>query len=201
MREILPGVHHWTARHPNIGTDVSCYYVEPAAVAIDPLLPAEGADWFDGRPLEGIVLTNRHHLRDAARLHERFGVPVLVNERGLHEVEGQPGIETFGFGDEVAPGVVAHGVMDGWPDEGVLHLALGDGVLAIADGLVRYGGRVGFVPDQYLAGPDEDAEDTKAELKAAYRRLAGELEFDAVLYAHGDPAPRGGRDEILAFVG
>jgi hypothetical protein len=30
MREILPGIHHWTALHPRIRQPVSSYYVESA---------------------------------------------------------------------------------------------------------------------------------------------------------------------------
>ena len=39
MKEIGPGIHHWKARHPNIGNEVSSYYVEPAATLVDPLEP------------------------------------------------------------------------------------------------------------------------------------------------------------------
>jgi hypothetical protein len=196
MREILPGLYHWTAHHPNIGAEVSCYYAEPTATVIDPLEPAEGLDWFADRPVERVVLTNRHHFRHADRFHERFGVPILVHERGLHEVEGKPGVTAFAFGAEVAPGVTAHGVIDEWPDEGTLLLDLGPGVLAIADGAIRYGGELGFVPDQYLGDdPDHD----KRLLRAGYRRLADELEFDALLFAHGDPLLEGGRDALRAF--
>ena len=33
--ELLPGLYHWTAFHPGIGSRVSSYYVEPAGVVID----------------------------------------------------------------------------------------------------------------------------------------------------------------------
>ncbi len=39
MREIVPGVFHWTAVHPNLGAEVSSHYVEAAAAVIDPLTP------------------------------------------------------------------------------------------------------------------------------------------------------------------
>jgi hypothetical protein len=48
MQEIAPGLWHWTARHPHIGSPVSSYYLRPERVALDPLLPDEGLEWFQG---------------------------------------------------------------------------------------------------------------------------------------------------------
>ena len=41
MRELLPGLYHWTTPHPNIGQDVSSYYVTGAAALLDPMVPTE----------------------------------------------------------------------------------------------------------------------------------------------------------------
>jgi hypothetical protein len=51
IREILPGIFHWTAVHPAIRTEVSCHYVEPARMLLDPLVPEEGLKWFERRGL------------------------------------------------------------------------------------------------------------------------------------------------------
>src|SRR5205807_2955515 len=51
MQEILPGVFHWTARHPRIHIEVSSYWLEDGGVLIDPLVPPqEGLEWFANRP-------------------------------------------------------------------------------------------------------------------------------------------------------
>jgi hypothetical protein len=50
MREIGPGIHHWTAVHPKIQIEVSSYYLEPAAALIDPLEPPEGIEWSGAGP-------------------------------------------------------------------------------------------------------------------------------------------------------
>lgn len=42
IREVLPGVHHWTAIHPKIRLPVDSYYIESARVALDPMVPREG---------------------------------------------------------------------------------------------------------------------------------------------------------------
>ncbi len=84
------------------------------------------------------------------------------------------------------------------PDECALHIAAGPGVLACADGVVRWreGDPLGFVPDGLLG---DDPEAVKDGLRAAYARIADELEFDALLLAHGGPVPTGGREALAAF--
>jgi hypothetical protein len=41
MDIIAPGIVHWTARRPQIGMDVSSYYLTDEHVLIDPMVPAE----------------------------------------------------------------------------------------------------------------------------------------------------------------
>ena len=56
MREILPGLFHWTAIHPEIQIEVSSYYLEGAETVLDPLIPAEGLGWFDGHATPRSIL-------------------------------------------------------------------------------------------------------------------------------------------------
>ena len=102
MREISPGLWHWTAPHDHIGMEVSSYYLADARVLVDPMLPPDGLDWFRqiGEP-EHILLSNRHHDRDAWRLHEAFGCTVHCVRNGVHELEGRGPIDAFDFGDEL----------------------------------------------------------------------------------------------------
>ena len=51
MEEVLPGVWHWTAEHPNIHTQVSSHWVPASRALIDPLLPPdEGIQPFRHEP-------------------------------------------------------------------------------------------------------------------------------------------------------
>lgn len=197
VREIAPGLWHWTARRERIRSDVSSYFLAAERVLIDPMLPPEGLGWFEehGRP-EHVLLTNRHHDRDAWKLCETFGCAVHVVAAGAHELEGRGPFETFAFGDELPGGVVAYEVDAICPDECALH-APAHRALAVADGVVRWPGAPGlsFVPDDFM----DDPERTKAGLRDAYRRLL-ELDFDLLLLAHGDPVVGGARDELRAFV-
>jgi len=69
MNEVLPGVWHWTAVHPRIKQQVHSHWLADARVVLDPMVPPEGLPAFDPSP-ERVVLTNRHHLRDAERFVE-----------------------------------------------------------------------------------------------------------------------------------
>ena len=196
MKEIGPGVHHWKARHPKIGIEVSSYYVKPAATLVDPLEPPEGIEWFDSHTKpERIVLTNRHHYRHSDRFGEAFGCVVLCNEKGLHEFDDGREVEGFAFGDELAPGITAQEVGVLCPEETALHIEVGDGFVSLADSLTNYE-ELGFVSDNLLG---DDPEAIKRGLLDSFRRLL-ELDFDGLLLAHGDPIVSGGKDALLRFV-
>src|SRR3954447_10433606 len=105
--EVIPGVHHWTQVHPNIQTRVHSHYAEGSGTVFDPLVPDEGIEWFDGRPVERVVLSNRHHLRHAERFAERFDCPILASEPGLHEFAAGPDVQGFAFGARLAGDVMA----------------------------------------------------------------------------------------------
>ena len=180
---------------------VSSYYVEPAGVVIDPMVPEEGFSVFDGHETpRQALLTTRHHYRGCDEFRDRFGLTVVCHSDGLHEFEGT-GREVEGWqdGDEVAPGVLAVGTDAISPDDTTLHIAHGGGALAFADGLVRPpGGPLGFVPDSLIG---DDPEGVKEALFAAYRGLLErDLEFDTLLFAHGEPLVGGGRKALKDFV-
>jgi hypothetical protein len=196
MQEIAPGLWHWTARHPHIGSEVSSYYLVSERVVLDPLLPAEGLEWFDGAEPEHVVLTNRHHDRDAWRLQEAFGSQVHCAATGVHELEGRGWATPFRFGDELPGGIIAHEVGAICPDETALEIPAYR-ALAVADGVVRWRGKegLGFVPDSLM----DDPAATKQGLLASYRRLL-DLRFELLLLAHGAPVTADAHRVLRAFV-
>jgi hypothetical protein len=196
MKQIAPGLWHWTAPHPKIGIEVSSYFVPEHRVLFDPLVPRDGFEALEevGAP-EEILLTNRHHWRDCGRLIDRFDCTVRAPRVGMHEFgEGQP-VEPYDFGDSLVGGAVTvHEVGALCPDESALHIP-SVSALAVADGVVHYG-ELAFVSDDLM----DDPEDTKAGLREAYSRLAAELEFDNLLTAHGSPVVGGARGALRDFV-
>jgi hypothetical protein len=195
MKEIAPRIWHWKAEHPKIKVKVSSYFLPEAGVLLDPLAPDDVPDRLEelGPPSE-ILLTNRHHYRDCQKLHERFGCAIRAPRTGMHEFdEGQP-VQPYDFGEALAGGAVTtHEVGAICPDEAALYISSAR-ALAVADGVINYDG-LGFVPDNLMDEPEQ----TKEELKAAYRGLAAELDFDNLLLAHGDPVIGGARNELRRF--
>ena len=194
MQEILDGVWHWTATHPNTGSTVSSYWVRPSRAVIDALLPEEGIDAFAEEPPERVLLSNRHHLRHGERIAERYGCAIECSKPGLHEFEDGPEVEGFDFGDEVAQGIEALEVGAICPDESAL-LISEVGALSIADGIRHYDGEMDFFAD-WLLGDDPDG--VKAGLRESYRGLL-DLDFDNLLFAHGDPIIGGGKAALREF--
>jgi hypothetical protein len=190
MHEIAPGIHHWTAPHPKIKMNVSSYWLEAPRVLLDPLdVPG------DVRDVREIVLSNRHHKRDAFDAAERFGAPVRVPRVGLHEFGDDEPVEPYDFEEPFAGGAItAYQVTEYWPDDCALHIP-SVRALVIADTVINYGG-LRFVPDN-LMGDDPEAE--KRDMKATLGRLADELEFEHLLVAHGTPIPGEGRERLRDF--
>jgi hypothetical protein len=70
MREIRPGLWHWTAIHPSIGMTVSGYHLVAERVLLDSVVPEGGAGVLGDPPPTDVLLTNRHHWRGCTEVKE-----------------------------------------------------------------------------------------------------------------------------------
>ena len=193
-KQIVRGLYHWTAVHPDIRIRVSSYYLARERVLIDPLLPSPGGlKWLERHgPPEHILLTNRVHSRHSARLVGVFGCTVWCHRLGLYDLEPDLKAQPFVPGDALPGGARAFKIGILCPDESALLLPRFRAA-AVADGVIREGnGPLSFVSDEYLVDDPSQAERVKRGLKAAYRRLATE-NFEHLLMAHGNPWLREGR--------
>lgn len=190
MDEIAPGIRHWKAPHPNIGFDVSSYWFPELRLLLDPIaVPDEVED------VELILLSCRHHIRDCLEAAERFDATVQAPRTGMHDYPEDTPVQPYDFGEPLLnAAVTAHQVGGLSPDETALHIRPVN-ALCIADGAIRYGDELDFVPDQYMDDPEKD----KADLRRGFARLVVELDFDVLLLAHGEPYPSGGRDALRKF--
>lgn len=205
MQELIPGVHHWRPFNEAIGEHVGSHYVDPldgsGATLIDPLLDPDGAALARiaerGAPAR-IVLSIGLHRRSIEALTDKFGCVVMCHRAGVERLEDLAlRIEPFEFGDELAPGITALPQGAIAPDDTALHIRAGDGALLFADGLMRYGGELGFARDSLLG---EDAESVKREMRAALRGLLDmDVAFDNLLFAHGEPLIGGGDRALREF--
>jgi glyoxylase-like metal-dependent hydrolase (beta-lactamase superfamily II) len=190
MRELAPGIWHWTAPHPNIGIEVSSYWIPELRLLLDPLAVPDEVD-----DVDCILLTCRHHVRDSLEASERFDATIQAPRTGMHDYGDDTPIQPYDFGDSLVDGqVTTHEVGGLSPDETALHIP-SVRALSIADGAIRYGDELAFVPDQYMDDPEQD----KADLRRGFGELADQLDFDVLLLAHGTPYPSGGRDALRRF--
>jgi hypothetical protein len=198
MREILPGVHHWTTMHESIGVQVSSYYVDPAAVLIDPMVPEQGLDTFAGleRPQQ-VVLTSGLHTRHADAFVDAFGCVIRAPREAAARLQGTLEFDAYRHGEEIAPDVTGLEIGRLAPDEGALHLAIAEGAIVFADALNRYGDTLAFFSDDLL-GDDPPA--VMRALMGAFEGLLADREFDHLLFAHGDPVIGGGKTVLRAFI-
>jgi len=196
MQEILPGLFHWTTFHDGVGSNVSSYYVRPAEVVIDPRVPDQGIAALDelGDPRQ-IVLTTGLHRRHAEQIAQELGIPIRAPRQARERLGDELDFEPYDDAAELAPGIRAIEIGVLCPDEYALHVAVGDGALAIADGITNYGS-LGFFPDGLLGA---DPERVKQGLRS---RFGAQLErdFDHLLFAHGDPVVGGGKRILRDFV-
>jgi hypothetical protein len=194
VREVIPGVFHWTTLHAPIGVRVSSHYVEPAGIVIDPKVPEEGLDALPGRPQQ-VVLTTGLHDRDAQLFADAFDIPIRASFEARERLGDALEVEPFNDADEVAPGVTAIVIGELCPDECALHIAVDRGAIAFADGLIRYGEALAFVPDELLGAHPERV---KEGLKQAFLGLLTR-DFDHLLFAHGEPLVGDGKAALRDF--
>jgi len=197
MDEILPGIHHWTAHHDEFGTRVSSYYVEPAGALVDPVVPEEGLDAFNGLATpQQVVLTRARHFRDSDTFREAFGCVVRAAAPARDDLEGRD-VRPFWFGDEVAPGLTAIEIGVIAEDETALHIAHGPGAVAFGDALVHpLAAPIAFPADDDLGAHPVRK---KQGLKDAFGGLLLR-DFDALLFSHGEPVPGDGKAALRRFV-
>ena len=190
MDEIAPGIRHWKATHPNLGVEVSSYWLPELRLVLDPIAVPDEVEG-----VEHILLSCRHHTRDSLEAAERFGATVYAPRTGMHDYPDDTPIMPYDFGEPLAGGAVTPYEVGGLsPDETALHIPAANALL-VADGAIRYGEDLHFVPDQYMDDPERD----KADLKRGLGALAEQLEFDVLLLAHGTPIPSGGREALRRF--
>ena len=128
MREILPGLHHWTAFHERIRLDVSSYYAAGSRALIDPMLPADGIEALDELPEPQVFLLKTAITTATVTASRSASAARCAAGLGLHKFEGS---RAGGGGVIVrrAGGARDHGARARrhLPDDTALNLEVGDG--------------------------------------------------------------------------
>ncbi len=201
IEEILPNIFHWTAVHPEIGIEVSSYFLATQGILLDPLIPAEGLEWFkENRIPQHVLLTNRLHARHSGKFRDAFRCIIWVHKSGLQEGIANDEVEGFEFGEQLPGKIEALPINAICPDETAFFIPEGRGIVAFADGVIREEeGPLLFVDDELMADTPKKAKEVKKKLKSAFRKIAEERHFDHLFFAHGRPMIGGGREALQQF--
>jgi glyoxylase-like metal-dependent hydrolase (beta-lactamase superfamily II) len=174
MREIVPGIFTWPWFSQRFGYDFNGYWLPEFQLAVDPVeWPVENVP--DEVKPSRIVLTNRNHFRDAAKLKAKSGARVLVHAADRKFVEEKGVGVDENLGEKIDPFTIVPCAGKS-PGEVVLHwperklVIVGDACVGKAPGVL------GLLPDAVI--------DDKPRLLASLRSLL-DLDFDAMLVCDG----------------
>jgi hypothetical protein len=203
VKELAPGLHRWTARHPSwhpaaFGAEVASFALVAGddLLLIDPLVAEE--DMLDAIAAAArrthILITIGYHVRSAEALSARYGATVHGPPQAGRRLDQAP-FAVLEPGTPGPAGVVAHAI--GRPRRGETPLwlpshdavAFGDAVVTTPDGELRM-------------WCQEDLDDRR---RAFYRdRFAPTLQPladrapERILTTHGAPVLRHGADALRA---
>lgn len=202
VQQILPGVWHWTAPHPNLRDfAVSSYWLDEVRILVDPLIGPSERDWFSGLGLtpDAIVLTNHHHYRSSAELSDRYGAAIHAPQASVHLYRGGERVTGYGAGDELAAGLVAVDLGARSANDCGLYFERAR-ALWPADTIVRApddpADPIGWVIDAFF----EDPAASKSELLTVFTRILSDTDFEHLMPAHGLPLIGNGRAELEKLV-
>jgi glyoxylase-like metal-dependent hydrolase (beta-lactamase superfamily II) len=196
MDEIVPDIFTWSwfsERHRyNFNGYLARY--PSCTVCVDPVeMSHDVLSEIAKEQVICIILTNRNHLRASNKVRERTGAQVFIHPADAAYAVTQGAIidDYLEIGQKIGPFHVlpAQGKSPGeialhWPEKRVL--VVGDAC-------------VGNPPGQCSLLPDRIMDDPVA-LRRSLRRLAAEVDFDALLVGDGTPLVSGGRGALQALV-
>jgi glyoxylase-like metal-dependent hydrolase (beta-lactamase superfamily II) len=195
MREILPDVLTWPWFSEKNGYDFNGYLFVDAGgnIAVDPVLMPDAVLAELGRiGVRHIVLTNRNHFRDAARLREATGAKVLAHpaDAGFVREKGVPVDGPIEPGARLGPFAVldAHGKSPGEValfDEARRLLVVGDACVG------KPSGALSLLPPAVIDDP--------AALRRSLAYLLRDVQFDVLLPGDGVPILHGAHGALRAL--
>ena len=197
MKEVQPGLWHWTAPHPEWTgpdkaweqSDVSSYAIDDGQrlLLFDPLaLPSE-IEELAGQREAVIVLTCPWHRRDAPSLSEQRGWKIYVPPADPPDPDPVNG-EVFRAGDRLPVGVEASQGRE--PNDLVLWVESRKALVA-GDTLVDRGHGLEYLPE--WAADEFPPEEVLPQL----RKLL-DLPVELVLPTHGNPADKAALERALS---
>ena len=151
VKELTPGIRHWSAVHPNLGIEVSSYWLPDLGVLLDPIaVPAE---------VEGIerdrALKPPPPPRRARGARSASARACACRAPGVHEFEPDDPIEPYDFGEPLAGGAIIAPPSrpSSGPTTAALHIPSAARRWLSPTRSINYRGRLELVPDQLHGRP------------------------------------------------
>ncbi len=177
LREILPGIHHWTVVWPQYRMESYWLRTDSETVVIDANESEDAYNIGESSRCTAVIVTSGWHERSALLFSKRTGAPVFVPEGHAKRLEVVESYDTYGDGDRLPGGLKAIAVFG----EAALLSNLHGGTLIVGDAL---GTSAKWTPKGEALGfhPGSSRE---VSIDGAGRLL--EHEVENLLPAHGPP--------------
>ena len=194
LREILPGLFHWSVRWPGWWSLESYWLrVENGGVLIDPLESVGIGELEEADDIQAIFLTVGWHERSARLFSRRTGAPIFLPELDSHMIED---IDQFiGYGDafEHECGLRAIGVPGLTRGEQALLSGTHGGTLFVGDAL---GTTAKWAPNGMRLGGHPNGHPRPSQTLSHLL----DYEFENLMPGHGKPIVGGAKDELARLI-
>ena len=196
MREILPGVFHWTVDWPGVFPLESYWlFTESGSVIIDPVDSAGLIPLEEAAEVVAVIVTTKWHERSARLLAKRTGAPLYAPAADRDNFEDIDECETYVAGDMLPGDLVAISTAGGeWSaGEHALLSPLHGGTLFVADCL---GTAAKWTPwDMPLGGHPRFHSHPAESLSHLL-----DHQFENLLPGHGEPIVGGAREALRELI-
>ena len=197
MKEILPGIWTWSVFDADRRLDFNghCVVNDEGCVLIDPP-PMSEADLDQVSrlgPPGAIVITNRHHTRDAMTAAGRFHAPILLHDSDAKAIPAAVRLGgVYRDADRLPAGLLVVALKDQKSPGECALLCRKTNAMIVGDALVGDPpGRLRLLPAEKYADP--------GRARDGIRRLL-DFPFDALLVGDGASIPAGGRAAVETFL-
>jgi glyoxylase-like metal-dependent hydrolase (beta-lactamase superfamily II) len=197
MKELLPGIHSWSVfshdkkidfnGHLVVNND-GCVLIDPPAPSSDAMVRMEQLG-----PPKAIIITNRHHTREAGIFAAHWKIPIMLHEADALDIPTTVRLGgIYRNGDRLAAGLqVITLAGQKSPGESALLCARSNAII-LGDALLgKPEGKLCMLPDDKYSDPQAAREGLKRLL---------DFRYDAVLVGDGASILSGGRKVIEAFL-
>ena len=179
--QVAPSLLIWQCYDPALKADLfsTAITTRNGYFLVDPIRLTDAAlgQLLNADSVNGVIVTNRNHLRASAEFADRFSVPIFGHAETFPG-QGFPGTKV-GDGGKICDELAVIGIAGAAAGEIALHSTTNGGTLIIGDALINfepYG--FTFLPRKYCSN--------EKEMRRSLRKLLT-CKAERMLFAHGSP--------------